>query len=300
MKKLSKKSILNFFYAFDTVLAVIFLLALFPLSKKTAPKKNETYLLNPKNISSISKITFKKDGVTLSLSRSAINDDFSGRIWTGTVTADFAGQKYSDDVFPCDSKAVENFLASVSGKTFVSKKTDSISAWKSFGLDESQAFCVCFSGKNGEKLSELYFGMQNSLKKTIFLRANKTTIFEADDNMSAFLTTDESYWVDPFIFPQSLTGYSRSESEQFLRHGRMCSFVQPDKEADFFAVKDFGNGSRASFYFYKGDGGYTVHPVFEAGPAFPPETKKQISSINYNYNISEWTFESLRTLLQER
>jgi hypothetical protein len=116
-----------------------------------------------------------------------------------------------------------------------------------------------------------------------------------DSAIMTFLSADESFWADPFLYPLCLTGLGRNEAELQLRRGRLENIRPRDGlVADYTERMSFGNGAELVFRIYRKDAAYIVIPALTPGPAATTEERDAVQSINYRYGISGVTLDRLR------
>lgn len=287
MKKNKESKILFGFYVLDIFLLLVLALTFIPslFGKKTYV---ESSVLNPKYVSEVSKIEVS---IPESGNRKNILMENDGGIWLGKCSVD----DYSS-VFPCDENTVKNLISvsSTVSKMFI--KANSENHWKDLCVDDENAARIMFFGKDGNVLSELYFGVQDSMTNRIAVRSVASkVVYDMNDSIDTYLTASESFWVDPFLFPQCITGYSRNKSEDSLRHGQI-SYAPDSKELKLLGnySKKFENESSVLFVFYENaDGTVFVLPSFSVGQSVSQEKFDAISKIRYSYTISKWTYEQL-------
>ncbi len=285
MKNISAKKGVLFFYLFDIVLLAVLLLGLMPFTKKNKIHSMDSALLNVNHINDIRKITIAcsedDDRHTVTLIR-------SGSFWIGTDS--YSGKKY---FWPADSQCVNNLIAVSSQVVKLYTKAEKVTAWKSFGVDDDNASVLSFYNEAGGTISSLYFGYNDGLTQRIALRTwIDKTVYETDNSIKTYLTADVSFWSDPFMYPQCVTGYGRTKSESLLRHGTLLNIAPADyiKPVDTKRI-DYENGAKGIFAIYEKDDEYVIIPVFTAGIAASDEERNAIQSINYRYSISKWTYE---------
>lgn len=287
MKRLTKKHALALFYAIDAVLLLLIVLAFIP--KTCTQKSLESSLLNPSHKDKISRIEFSKN---TSEGRESLvlekKDDAS--FWIGRDS--YSSFNYS---WPCDQQSVNKLLSEVFAPQTLLVKAESERFWKRLGIDDENSFCISFYDLASEKIVSLNFGYDDLLSQKISVRSTfSPVVYEARSSIKPFLKTDESFWADPFIYPQCATNYSRTESERLLRHGELSALEPNDGLVpDAVLKKDFENGSQVRFSLYKMKDEYLVIPVFFAGPAFSSCDKKNLEELNYRFLISEWTKQRL-------
>ena len=287
MKIVSQKKGILIFYGFDLVLLLILVLALLPFSrKKNTPDKMTSALLNPDYVNEVSSIAiteYDEDGV-----KQGIKISKAGSFWTGSSSH----SNYSF-LWPCDAQTVNNLIAESCRVTDMFKVGDNLKAWKGFEVDEKSAVCVTFFDVSGGVLSSLYYGKEDPLTERIAFRTwSSDSVYETEDVIKSYLNTEESFWADPFIYPQCITGYSRSVSESLLRRGSIINLSPREGlDCDYRIKRDFENGAEAVFDVYKKDDEYIVIPYFKAGPAFSEEDRNAVESLSYRYTVSQWTLD---------
>ena len=119
-------------------------------------------------------------------------------------------------------------------------------------------------------------------------------MYAVEAGILPFLSAEESFWADPFLFPLCLTGLDRAEAESGLRRGRLEN-IRPREglAVDHSAKLYFGNGAEILFDIYRKDSSYIVIPTLRPGPAVTEEARLALSSINYRYGISGLTLDRL-------
>ena len=168
--------------------------------------------------------------------------------------------------------------------------------WEKFNLNEEDARSVSFFSKDGDVLSCIFFGKTNALQGRVAFRTwTKPTVFEMQETISNFVTASISFWSDPFIYPQCVSGYTRQKSEALLRHGRILKEeMQVFNTPSFQTRVLFENGSAADFFVYESGGeekDFIVRPVFFPSSTFAKEEQAAVQNIQYCYKISAFTFE---------
>lgn len=283
MRGFTHKQVLFYFYLFDGILLMLLIIGKLPFSRRNESLKIPTALLNPNYVSDVSSIIIEAPDGKITLTK-------GGSYWSGT--SDASGGKY---VWPADIQTVRNLITSAQSLIQVQVKADDDSAWTALGVDEMQASVLGFYDKNGSVLSKVLFGHKDSLTLKIYFRTwSKNTVYEMDADMENFLTADESFWADPFLYPQCVTGYDRSKADSLLRRGRIQSLsLRGGLPVDFNLTQSFENGSIINFAVYKKDDGYIVIPNVTAGPAVSEEDSRLIDKLNYRYSISAFTLDNL-------
>ncbi len=283
-----QKKFLKIFLVIDAVLFIVFIATLIPFRRRGSTKSFKSALLNVNKISDISGIRISKadsSGETYS-----IQLEKAGDFWTGR-------DSFTDTLWPADNQNVANLIDRCSQIVNVYTSAMSSRAWESFGLDEKDATFLGFYGPGGEKISEILFGNVDPLNSRIAFRTltGNEEVYQMNSSISSYISVSSSFWADPFVFPQALTGYSRIKSESILRHGALTSFSDPSRGHDFLFRKDFDNGASARFLIYKNaeENGvsYTIVPVFTPGPSASGPEKQALENFNYVYSMSQWTLE---------
>lgn len=266
----------------DFILAIIFIISVLPFKKKKGEPSTNSALLNVNKIEEIEEITLKKGGLQVTLNK-------VGSFWIGTDSG-------TNKTWPADNQNVANFISKFSQIVPIYTASSSKRTWESFGLGEEQALEVNFYNGAGTSISEITFGDTDSLTARIAFRiGTKENVYRMDSSIESYLNLSTSFWADPFVYPQALTGYSRMQSESILRHGAISSFSQPTKPADYIFRKDFENGASAKFYIYKSETEnenlYDIVPKFVPGQASFGNEKKVIENFDYTFTMSQWTLE---------
>lgn len=281
---MNKKRWLLVMLSVNVVLLLIFFLSFLSAGNSEKRKSVQTALLNLNKIPEIKSVEISGDGQSVLLEK-------NGNVWIGCDSE-------SGTLWPVDLQTVANFLEKFADVIRVYERASSESEWKKFLLDEKNSFKVCFKNQDGNEISSLFFGMTDSLSQRIYFRAGSgKSVYETQASMSSFLNVSAAFWCDPFVYPQALTGYERTKEESLLRHGQIVAFDPSGLEPYWTFVKRLENGSSCSFEVYKNEENYTVLPKLIPGPAFSAEDADALRTLNYRYNLSQWTFERF---LEER
>ncbi len=267
----------------DVVLLMLLILSLVFSTGKNVPVSMESALLNPKYTDDVCVIEITdcsssdKDKVVMTR---------RGSFWTGTSSiSDYTM------AWPCDTQTVNNFILSNSKIEKMNKVGENSRSWKRLGVDESNCILVSMYNDSGTILSSIYYGKSDPLTQKVAFRTwRDDSVYEVTDSILVFIKTEESFWADPFVYPQCITGLSRRESEGFLRRG-VLSTETTGNVADHVIRKDFGNGAEAIYRIYRKDDSYIVVPSFRGGIAYSDVDKETVESLNYRYSISAWTLD---------
>lgn len=290
MRRLSKAQGILFFYFFDLALLLLLLLSFMPFMRGRRPQARDTALLNPAYRATVSRIELSCREEGHLFGRRTVCLYKQGGLWLGN-SSDGNGEF----VWPADAQAVERLLDYAAAIAKAYEKSTSRKDWDAFGLKDGDAFSLCFYGGSKKLLSSLYFGNEDSLTRRVYVRSSADdAVYALDSEIGTLLSAEESFWADPFLYPQCLTGLGRAEAEMHLRRGRLEN-IRPreglpvDRSARLF----FGNGAEICFDIYSKDGSYIVIPTLSPGPAASEEERVAILSINYRYGISGTTLENL-------
>ena len=167
MKKITLKHGVLFFYIFDGILLLLFIIGFLPFTKKNKVPSVPSALLNPNYESKVSAIKISAPNASISLKK---GDEF----WIGTSLA--SNGKY---IWPADVQNITNLINSAKQIMTVQVKTEHLSSWKSLGVDDEQATCVTFYDDNRNILSQIFFGFKDSLSLKLYFRTwTKNTVYE--------------------------------------------------------------------------------------------------------------------------
>lgn len=281
--------------SFLVILILIFVTAVFVKSGKEKNAYIKTVLLNPKYENSISQITIDVPGSEKLFLKK------TGNIWYGEQ---YSGTDESEKIlWPADKNTVENLIKNSIKIKKLYKKTDLIKNHKKLNLTEESARKINFYSNDGQLLSEIYFGKENSLTSRIALRSSaKKDVYETEDDYSFYLNTQSYLYADPYIFPLAVTSFSKQEESSLLRHGIINGFTKDNEriknEIPVNTLrKDFADGSTVTLKIYSlkenKQNQYTVVPYFKPSPAAGIEEMNIINKFNYTYSISSWTYEKI-------
>lgn len=288
-----QKKILLTLTTINVILLMSLILSFIPWKKSFAEKSSQSAILNVNKITDVSKIVLsQKNGDE----ENFIKLKKIGSFWIGT-------DSFTNTMWPADNQAVATFIGKCSQISSIHTVASEKKSWSFFAVDEDSAISLGFFDYNGEPISEVFFGATDSLKSRISFRTKKSqNIFQMDASIASYLNFSTSLWVDPFVFPQALTGYSRLQSESILRHGALTNYNPKDKTPYVNFRKDFENASSARFQIFKMEDNenlYTIVPRFIPGISVSDEEKKVIESFNYAYTMSQWTLEKFSEEVQQ-
>ncbi|MBQ2529983.1 MAG: hypothetical protein II584_00855 [Treponema sp.] len=293
--KRKRKRTLIIFLALDGLLLLAFVLTCLPWAKRTSEPGISSALLNVNRIPDVASITLSKadeDGT-----RQEIRLFKTGSFWSGTDSS-------TGTTWPADNQNAAKFLEVCSQIITVKKAASDRNSWKAFGVDGKSSFTVSFNDPDGKAVSEIIFGESDYLNSRIAFRTgSQETVYFMDISIESYLNLSTSFWADPFVYPQALTGYSRLKAESALRHGALTSFARHEK-ADYTFKKNFENGAAARFLIYgdadDSDGSYTVVPEFIPGEHLEATEKETIKGYDYAYRMSRWTLEKFSEEVEQQ
>lgn len=285
MKKISTRKGIIIFYIIDFILLAVIAGAVSLLPKKNSPKTQESVILNTKFLSQTNEIqiTDLKTKEDISLKK---NDMF----WYGSVSEKNSG-KDEMTVFPCDMDRLTLFIKDLTEIKNITLLTSSKEFHDSYGISSEKGICIQLK-QDGNILTSITFGKEDTFRqKTPFKVDNQNKIYDASIHSSC-LTTDRSFWCDPYIQPFIITG-NQEESERSLRRGRLT------EDTDLLAEQDqenslrysASNGNMTVLNIKKHDNVYIVTPVFTS---YSTELQKYFSIFNYSYKISQTTYNGLK------
>lgn len=254
--------------------------------KKSAAKNISSALLNEKYKDEVERIIISCPDEIVTLTNA---DSF----WTGVNSA------LPGLVWPANAQTVGNLITASINITKMYIKSDKKSSWHSLSVTDSDSIKLSFIGKDGQTVSQLYFGKTNALTGRIAVRSGaKVTVYEMDDSIATYLTAQTSFWADPYVYPRAVTGMSDSQSQTMLRHGQIVYAPETLTQAPVKVItKEFENSAVSTISIYSLDkdaaSDYLVIPSFTPSPASTPTERQAISSCNYAYTISAWTEQKL-------
>ncbi len=289
MKRLSRARGILFFYLFDLALLLLFVLSFFPFMHRRQPRSRELVLLNPAARDSVCAVDLSRNDGEFWGARS-VSLVKRGGIWLGS-----SSDGNHEFIWPADTQLVEKLLVLASSSVSSYEMSSSRRDWDNFGVREQDAFSLCFSDSSHRTLSSLLFGNEDSLTGRVAVRsAADTAVYAVDAGILPLLSADESFWADPFLYPQCLTGLGRAEADGQLRRGRLEN-IRPREglAVDYVAKLYFGNGAEILFSVYRKDAAYIVIPTLLPGPAVSDEDRQALQAVNYRYSISGVTLDNL-------
>lgn len=284
-------------------LMIIFAVGIVVKNNGAKVESIETALVNPKYINDISEIEIRipKDGnrsvpIDKTIPTESVSIEYEyvllshkGALWTGKSSE----QKGAE--WPVSKPTVENLISNATNIVKMYKKSDNIKNWQSLSVTENTAKTLIFKGKDGNYISQLYFGVENPITNRVSVRsAARQSVYEMEQSIMNFMTTQSSFWCDPYLYPQYVTGLNDSESSSFLRHGQVAKAIEMSEKPVQTVKKSFGNGAELVLKIFKQQSNdYYVVPTFTSSVTSGAQERKAISSLSYSYTISAWTYEKL-------
>ncbi len=290
MKRLSRTQGILVFYFFDLALLLLLVLSFLPFMHKKQIRTQDMLLLNPSVSEKICFIDLSQKDEDSFFSRRRVSLMKKGGVWLGS-----SSDGNDEYIWPADIQSVEKLISCVASVSKLYEKASSRKDWDAFGLKEKDAFSLSFYDASHTQLSLLYFGKEDALTNRVYIRSSADDrVYELDGGITAFLSVEESFWADPFLYPLCLTGLERNEAELMLRRGKIEN-IRPREglPVDYEERLSFGNGASILFSIYRKDSSYIVIPSLKPGPAVSEEERLAISTINYRYSISGTTLEKL-------
>ncbi|MCR5217979.1 hypothetical protein [Treponema sp.] len=281
MKKISTKKAIIYFYLFDFFLFIAVIAALFIIPKKNSAKTREAVILNTKYLPKINAILIEdlesKEKILLKR---------EGAFWYGVQ--ENAGSKL---IFPCNMEELTLILTNLTQLKELTLITESQTFHEYYDISSTKGKNISFM-ENDKILESITFGKENSLKQTIAFRMNNQEKLYECNFPGETLTTDRSFWCDPYICPLLITG-NQEESERSLRRGKLTDINTKKEVSSLITSKKFNlkNGSKVILNFIKDNDTWIVSPEFLA---YKEEDQKVFSLFNYSYRISQTTYEGLQ------
>lgn len=264
---------------------VCFLLLTYVLSMRYTSQRSQvktvtSALLNPKYKDTVTQIEIT-DGPSLTLKK-------VGSLWIGQT--DSAG------TWPVQKSTIENLITNATNIIKMYTKADNVRSWGTLHVTPESARKLVFMDTDGQIVSELYFGLENALTNRIAVRSGtRQTVYEVEQTIETYLTTDRSFWCDPYLYPQYVTGASDAAVQSVLRRGPLVDVAPQQTAPAQILNQDFENGARVMLRLYPQPGGeqYLVSPRFISSPAASATEKAAIESFSYCYSMSSWTYQKL-------
>jgi hypothetical protein len=259
----------------------------------------QSALLNTKYEKELSEIQVSEKDKTIRL----LHNDENG-VWEGEC----GGVK-----FPADGKQIQTLIAKLTKVRNMYKISDSQKKWPSLLLTDWSAVTVSYK-INDSMSTKLHFGGQNFTKTRRYLRTDsRITSYEIDSDLDMFLTTDESYWFDPYILPRNITAVDSAENIQSVRmngilytkksenFGEKCRKFAELRHGELTAVPQ-GMKPLYTMQVETGEGLHTEIQVYTAagGKILAYSFTNTLTGKKYDYNhavmISGWTFSKIEEL----
>ena len=299
------------------VLAVIYALLCITPRRQTQTAV-QSALLNPGHSGAVSHIEVTEPGgARLRL------DSYGGGVWLGSSGSESEAMR-----FPAASisDCIKNFTSIRT--LYVLSRTSADAA--AYDLDEVQAAAVVFSDSQGTALSAIFFGSLNHTGQRIRLRTKDgETVYETEDDFSAYLSAQARRWADMHLVPQSITGSlsendvqritvtdkdgngvrsiaggssELAEAAHLLLSLRGADIVPVSHAGKLlFTVRlDAGDGSAITLSVHtdlRQQEQYCITAHVQGTDAWPPGRLEAARGMDYALTVSAWTYNRLRESL---
>ncbi len=202
----NKKTFYNIQYYILGILVLVFLADRIAMSRNEYRYASDTALLNGKySIKRIELYNSIEGHLTL---------EKYGTFWGGEYTAGSGTTLY----FVCDGVLIQNLLDTACRIRKIHEVSKYESSWEKLSLDTENAFSMKFITGDGTAASQIYFGNMNYNGSRIYFRAGtKSTAYETEKDIAAYLSSDCSFWADPHLIPIDLTGKLDSSNIQQVK-----------------------------------------------------------------------------------
>ena len=309
------KQIEKLLYTTCLVSFLVFLASVF-FSKQSysAPKAFQSAILNPKYKDSVFVVRIQKAGESIELRK-------MGKNWFIEKSSPYslytiADTSLAESFVNAAVKIRDMYIVDESSKNSVQ-----------LGLTDELACKISFIGEDSSILSDVYFGVSDSLKNRIVLKTSvNDKIFETKNDLSQFLTVDENYWSMSEIFGE-IGDVARIEvrSKDFaktyntgdssfdavchdlisLRHGQIANVASLAKDSEVaLQISVFGGNGRVSRIFVYNDKTaenepYRYKKVIEPAITEDEASAEGFAKENCFFEISEWTFSKIMKIFEK-
>ena len=316
-KKLAVLTLVSFFLCAFSFLPFV--------RQKSAPKAFQSALLNPSHREDVTEILLscKDDNGTSSAQRGENTKETHGNAaislkkHAASIGQDSSFWTASDRLTTvrADEKLVKNLLDNAIKLRKMYTISDSKKQWASL---DSASFVVQYRNNNTMYTKIDFFNTNSLTNRIVFTVEAQRNVYETEDTLSQFLTTDIKYWAKPeliqtistpisLIFqengknPVKITDFSpefeRISHDVFvLRHGAILlptdskSFGESLSQASaatLTVLDEKGDSERISFYLQK----YGYRCEY----SFSPDAS---DNLHFAFEISDWTYDRLKTIFQ--
>lgn len=299
--------------AVAAVLSAVFFAAsvVFSNWRKYEPRRIESSVLNRKYENEISRIEIQKSGEAAVLTKRGefwlLSDKFSepdGRD-PGIEKIHFS---------TCaDVKRVNSFICELLKITTMYEVSDRIDKDIFFRFFGESPFVVEFYGKDINMYTKIY--IRDTGFSSLYVHgAASASIYEIDDAVSPYITTDLSAWADGAVFPElenavqatffydgrDYVSDSIGADLLLLRHGAVS--VQKESGSDPFAVLSVYDGtgriSVLRFFDMSGSGASSSDSCVYSKHVIPSDidteqNRAAFQAESCSYEISRWTFDRI-------
>ena len=181
---------------FKILLASILIFALslaFSKKERSVPKSVESAILNPSHKNEVNLIEIESgEGSSVTLKK-------QGEFWLLSK----AFENGNEICTLADSKIISSLLENAGKIRNIYKISEKENDYLSLGISENQGTSISFSQNNNRMYIKVHFGYTNSLKNRIYFRSEASkTVYETENDIFQFLTTETSYWSEGQIAPE--------------------------------------------------------------------------------------------------
>ena len=303
---MTQKKLIIILSSFSIFLIVIYLLTFLDLYT-VKPKKITSALLNPNYRDSISSIRLSKNNKSLIFYKANKN------IWLGKIDENLN----TSFTFILEKEKIQNFLNIASKiRTLQPISAKNFEKEEVFGFSDSDSFVIEFFLPDGSISSTLIIGKNNFSGKKIFIKTEKSAVYEIEDDLFPYLSVAEKQWAFMNFIP------ALNFSEKDIQQIRFLSdehsfFIKPSNEkfsntvhsifslrgGNIVSTEDAVGQQIAEIYFETGysdiiklkivkqsDEKFYIIPLCTFHDSVMNEIAKQLS---YALEISNWTYDKL-------
>ncbi|MBR5867102.1 MAG: DUF4340 domain-containing protein [Spirochaetaceae bacterium] len=193
----------KFIFSLSVICFLLLFIYIFPFGDSKKEISLSTALLNPQQVKNIQEIEVFSEGNSLSIKK-------SDSCWIGTD---------GNVVFPIESENIDLLLSSASkirSMNLISKDT-SKHTLSDFGLDEQNYSRLVFKSNDNKIVSDLFFGKSNYSGLNIYIKTDKSPVYEIENDLYSWLQISIRQWADMKIIPLSILGKIKSNDVQSIK-----------------------------------------------------------------------------------
>lgn len=295
---LSKKVQERILYSGLIILSLLYILSFFKHTDKR--KSVKTSFLNPKYLEEVYQINLFTLDEDKALSLKKIDN-----IW---FIEDKANNK---SAYTGDQKRIEKFLNELSKIRTIYHVTDNLTKNNNFGLMDKESFHIKYYTSNSN--TDLIFGnLDFSDLYRFFMTGKNTKIYQVDNNIELYLTTNPQIWQDPFLISPAIINL-KEDSIQGLTVKRKDSYKRLNANSEEFnnlkknlmELRHGGTGEKQDFLSEEfdeitvelGDKNSIEIKIYALEDSFQFITTYNLFNKNKKYEtqatISNWTYRKL-------